>query len=96
MRADLVFHDFIHLVFFGWKEREKRSRPGVVMIFLYNVIPLFFTLLLLSALIFKAALTVLVDSGIFSLSIVILGIVAFFLSSAFFFRCKMLDQFLFV
>lgn len=38
------------------------------MIFLYNVILLFFGLLLLSALIFKVALAVLVDSGTFSFS----------------------------
>lgn len=50
----------------------------MVVIFLCSVIPLFFTLLILSVPVFKTTLTVLIDSGIFSLPIVILGIAAFF------------------
>lgn len=69
---------WLDLVFFGWKGMEKRGRSGLVTIFLYNVIPLFFTLLRLSALIFKVALIIFVGSGMFSFSTVILGIVAFF------------------
>lgn len=74
---------------------RRGVRLGVDMIFLYNVTPLFFTLLILAVPIFKTTLTVLIDSGMFSLPIVILGIAAFsLLSSALFFSYKMLNLFL--